>query len=417
MKPWLLHPIPHGQWFLVVTDNGRHFYYNQRTGKSYWQLSDVFDTGVVKDEFMQCLDFDQVSILMAKARGLSIGDQKSQVKGREGEKEYSEQKVGNAGTKSLPQVEPADGDDSVNEINVEIPDDAFDAFHAKSNLEEAESPPHVQQDTESLVRDFLHDEGIKTKPTLLDEYGSDLDGDSSEASGHSSDSENSLHLDLTVRELAGDTEKFVEMLADYANKINKMDPWFLVSEDLAKDFAQDARFFSVTDDRLREHLYDEWVQRLLANTETENSPRPTQTQAFFNLLLKHKKAIKASPYLEFLLNYPEVASPSIEPKKQENLFRQFKVMLLDQEEYEKKHKRSPNYNSAINLKKQRLEQFLRESRVVKKPVDTTSITGTEFEKWIILCHKAEIPEKIRNSPYNFVVGDEKRWEVYQLWAK
>lgn len=391
MEPWLLHPF-YGQWFVVVTDNARHFYYNQETNKSYWQLSDVFeDTAVNKDEFLKCLDFDRVALLMAKVRGLKVDDGAPVAT----TSNTIPEKVENETTSEIFHEEIA------NEINKDSDNEGNEDWETESASSQKD-----QETTEAMVRGFLQDEGLAAKPNLLEGYSSDSDSDTSQL--------DALDLDLNVP--VADGEQFLEMLSSLSDKIDKMDPWFLVKEELAGEFAQDSRYFSVTDEGQRERLYNEWVQENVLETEpTEESSHPSQAQSFFNLLLQHKKAIKKSHYQEFLLEHPEVKNLQLPPKLMESLFRQFKVMLLDQEEYERATEKKPDYNPATNLKRERLLRFLHESKFEPATVTLQDITGTDFEKWISLCKIANVPERIYDSPYNFVVGDEKRWEVYKQW--
>lgn len=400
MEPWLLHPIPYGQWFLVVTDNAKHFYYNQETNKSYWQLSDVFeDTTISKDEFLKCLNFDQVAVLMAKIRGLKVDD---------GPKANKSRAVNKSPETNL----PSQGENHNESVNEEVITQSNKESDNESNEDwesGSSSSQNDQESTEALVRGFLQEEGIAAKPSLLEGYGSEDDSDS--------DSEELDTLDLDLNLPVADREQFLEMLSSLGDKIDKMDPWFLVKEELAGDFAQDSRYFSVTDENQREQLYNEWVQENVSENEpTEDSSYPSQAQSFFSLLLQHKKAIKKLHYQEFLLEHPELTDLHLPSKLMESLFRQFKVMLLDQEEYERTTKKKPEYDPATNLKRERLLRFLQDSKFEPAAINLQDITGTtDFEKWISLCKLANIPERIYDSPYNFVVGDEKRWEVYQLW--
>lgn len=403
MEPWLLHPIPYGQWFLVVTDNARHFYYNQESNKSYWQLSDVFeDTTVNKDEFLKCLDFDQVAVLMAKVRGLKMDDR-------------TEPKNVLKASIKTPETDDLNQDENTNEsvddeaIMVKSSKDSDSESNEEDWTSESVSSQKDQESTEAMLRGFLQEEGIAAKPNLLEGYSSDSDSDSDDSQL------DTLDLDLNVP--VADREQFLEMLSSLGDTIDKMDPWFLVKEELAGEFAQDSRYFSVTVEKQREQLYNEWVQENVSENEpTGESSNPSQAQSLFNFLLQHKKAIKKSHYQEFLLEHAELADLQLPPKLKESLFRQFKVMLLDQEEYERSAKKKQDYDPATNLKRERLQRFLQDSKFEPATVDLQDITGTtDFEKWVSLCKIANVPERIHDSPYNFVVGDEKRWEVYKQW--
>lgn len=407
MEPWLVHPIPYGLWFLVVCDNTRHFYYNKETQKSYWQLSEVFELKEVdRNAFLGSLDLDQVGLLMARMRGLKIEEDKKGENKKKGTTGAMENEV--EATEPAVRQSNNEQDDETQQIDNEGENDSSDSSSSTSDSE-------TETNHEAVLQSFLEDEGL-AKSKLMTGYSSELDDTENEGNGEDKDeADDELALDLSVKDTEGDHIQFFDMLSSFSNKIDIMSPWFLVEEELAGEFAQDPRYFSV-DTTERESAFNAWVEQQPKQASKVATQPPSDAQAFFKLLMPHKKLIKKSHYHEFLLKHPEVKQLDLPSKLMENLFRQFKITMVDQEEYERSAKQKPNHNPGINLKRQRLEQYLRESKHKPTGTNIDSITeATDFEKWVTLCHVAKIHEKIYNSPLNFVVGDEKRLDIYKQW--
>jgi hypothetical protein len=97
----------------------------------------------------------------------------------------------------------------------------------------------------------------------------------------------------------------------------------------------------------------------------------------------------------------------------EEIYKNFKKYLNDFAAYEKSTKKSPNYDSTINLKKTRLQSFLKENQPSISKIEFSTIpSASDKENWINLANTFDFPETLIEHFDNFIVGDEKRLQCY-----
>lgn len=243
------------------------------------------------------------------------------------------------------------------------------------------------------------------------------------------ETENNLGLDLSLSEDEIDTTKdFLQLLDSYSDRISVYDPWFLIEEELLPELITKPEYYSIDDSSERERIFNQWckiqqdeAQETIADASVQQSEvYPTITQVYFRYLQNHKKELKKYFYSEFSTKFSneiDITFGEVLPKERESFYRQYKIMITDYAEYEKKMKKS-GLNDA-NLKKLQLIAFLNKNRNSlpnnAKREDVLQVensTEDAFSKWAKICNLYNIPTSIGNNVKNFIVGDEKRLQSY-----
>lgn len=461
--PLFHYKIPYDEWYIIVTSKGIHFYFNKTLRKSYWQLHDVFEDNpsIDKNNFINSINVEDVSILMSKVNGL---------KGLEG---YFFKSVSHVDIEPDKQVEE-------NESAHEEVEEVFENNTDSESEDEEQIHEYDHEGQEDFVRNLLLEEGYikeqepdtkgdasnglnlgysSSEDELEDEDAQENEGKESgtEKSIHENESDdlvdkdtsqdqnveldavdenstddenqNNLDLDLSISDDGGSTaDDFFNLLDCFKDRISIYDPWFLVEEELLSELITKPEYYSINDANEREKLFSQWCKiQQDENPESDGNaigadePYPTATQIYYRFLQDHKKELKKLFYAEFrseFANEFELSFHELLPKEQENLYRQYKIMITDYAEYEKKAKR--NNPSNVNLKKQKLDTFLNKCKDTFLPlkVSEEEIRQIEdsakdaFDKWAKLCNMYNIPLSVCNSVENFIVGDEKRLQSY-----
>ncbi|CAH2350807.1 hypothetical protein CLIB1423_02S05622 [[Candida] railenensis] len=281
----------------------------------------------------------------------------------------------------------------------------------------------------------------------------DGQGDNSEDLHSSTDVENDLDLDLSDDDLNGsgeDSSAFNSLLDSLESKISIYDPWFLVEEELLDDFIKDSRYYSV-ESTLREELFNSWVKSKADSVDIEEhgenineefqvkqvgSPSfPTSIQLYLKFLQENKDKTKQY-YVDFkreMRTEIENFSSLLSEAKCEGLFREYSLMLKEFRVYEKSEKKK-NPKLTVNLKKKSLLDFLEpllRQEYSKRKFNIDSDTGEDFVRkmevhihgdiedeakcyriWFLICNYYSIPKHIAESTKNYIVGPQKRVEVY-----
>lgn len=243
------------------------------------------------------------------------------------------------------------------------------------------------------------------------------------------ETQNNLGLDLSLSDDERDTtQDFLQLLDCYKDRISVYDPWFLVEEELLSEFITKPEYYSIHDSSERESIFNQWCkvqqdqpQNATAEVEVEKSKvYPTLTQMYFKYLQNHKKELKKYFYSQFSTKFADeidLTFGELPSKERESLYRQYKIMITDYADYEKKIKKS-GLND-INLKKLRLDNFLKKNcKTISNNAESEGILQVEdstedsFSKWAKLCNLYNIPTSIGNNVENFIVGDEKRLQSY-----
>lgn len=74
-SPLFVYLVPGTEWHVIVNDDAGHFYFNSDTRLSVWQLA---DTGVEPAHIAGKINFDELAVLFAKARGLRVKTRRSE---------------------------------------------------------------------------------------------------------------------------------------------------------------------------------------------------------------------------------------------------------------------------------------------------------------------------------------------------
>lgn len=457
------------EWHLVLTSKNRHFYFNSQLCKSYWQIQDIEEIDD-KDEFAKCIDYDYIGVLTAKLNGLKGLDNsyyfKSTEKSDENEKEEEASFEDNVD--AIEDEENSEKDDSeTNEQLVkEFLEDEGYIVPEEDVLKMEEAPSGVlqlgyssseEEDEESISKDKLITENKSlAENTSLEDADSANNSDSDTKNPNEgldlalSEDEDNGALDFDLGEegtLKSTKEEFKRLLDDYKDRISVYDPWFLVEEELAKEFAQRSEYYSIPDGAEKERIFDEWVALQQENSEMKpheeektgeitqivEGPYPSDIQLFYQFLQLYKSDIKKLFYKEFLafkgLEMEDyLAEKSINegvfrsPKTREQHYRIFKITLDDFSAYERGVKKAQSVPSGVNLKKKKIDEYLA-LQTVAKPLNSEAILRIRsseedyFTKWTRVCNEAEVSTSVAESPVNYIVGDEKRFEAYCEWAE
>lgn len=269
----------------------------------------------------------------------------------------------------------------------------------------------------------------------------------------SSDVENDLDLDLSDDDLSGSNEDlsaFASLLDSLEAKISIYDPWFLVEEELLDDFIKDLRYYSV-ESAAREELFNAWVKSKADSVDIESnsgnindefqvkqvgkSTFPTNTQLYLKFLQENKDKTKQY-YVDFkreMRTEIEDFNSLLSETKCEGLFREYSLMLKEFRVYEKSEKKK-NPKLTVNLKKKSLLDFLEpllRHEYSKNKFNIDNDTGEDFIRkmevhihgdtedeakcyriWFLICNYYSIPKHIAENTKNYIVGPQKRIDVY-----
>lgn len=443
------------------------------------------DLGIDVDALAAAIDFDAVAILMAKARGAVPRDKNARLSlhskphtnahlgsAPHHETQRSQSDLGDpesGHTKDNEEQHPDnDNDQDYNEYNEPLPDNHNDQDPDEHNEslpddhddqypdEHDESLPDDHDDQCPNDRDRDHEDSVplrSTPPLSQSQVDSNATGTLGAIQGYSSsDSEcedevacsgeiacpgNSPHSpilsecndEISDTELEKSHQEFKRLLTNFKSRISTYEPWFLVHEELMADFVQCPEYFAVTDEQVREQLFHDWCSDAQSHkSDLDNKqlpqPYPTSPILFFRFLQQHKEAVKRLFFGEFKLKFRDSLSAfeQLPRARMESCFRQYKIMITDFAAYEKRTKESPHYDLSVNLKRQKLIQFL-ESHLedlkhafekVSLPPLATSQDDDDFSKWIHLVNHANLAKSVVEHVTNFIVGDEKRYECYAL---
>lgn len=303
--PVLQYKIPYGEWYIVITTEGIHFYFNEEDRHSYWQLHDVFKAypSIKKDEFVRSINYDDVTLLIAKVNGLNISqyikhdhkeDQETDEKDKSAivDDEY-DSKVHNGenwerDTEQQPQLEHFEDEEDVNEYDKDEQEKFLKSFLEEEGLvkepEEAKSSNDTQklksialslgygssseEDVSEVDEDNEHsseqvDVGSIKQETSM-EYGEDRKV-VSETPASDGDAESDLGFDLEGLELeeldvTSKESEFFGLLDEFLDKFSVFDEWLLIEEELLLELVKHPAFYSVPDAEERKLLFERWCK-------------------------------------------------------------------------------------------------------------------------------------------------------------
>ncbi|CUM67682.1 uncharacterized protein PRCAT00005384001 [Priceomyces carsonii] len=417
--------VPYNEdWYIIITSESFHFYFNKQAKKSYWQLHDIFEDfkDIDKDSFLKSIDYEYISLLVARCNGL---------KGIDGY--YLKSKVSDvAKDKDLHPLN--DEDKSENE------DQTIDIKgHTASEVDETEKDGessdndgredysgHQEKESESDLREEHNSE---VSGGIIAGYSSDEDGSDERliSDAHGSEEENDLNLLISDEDqgnldlaLSDDEEadqkkqEFFSLLELFKDRISIFDTWELIEEDNIDDFVKHPEFFNVSETKQRANFFNEWCKSQQITNQESPDIFPTDVVLYLRILQLQKNDVRKLFFKEFSDKYSSLLAPiQLSHNELEKFFRTFKVMILDFSKYERERKKSSNYDSSMNLKKQKLDEFLLEnSDKFRNSTIIEASSSSAFENWVNLANKMKISKEIIENPINFIVGDDKRFQSY-----
>ncbi|EMG49128.1 hypothetical protein G210_0177 [Candida maltosa Xu316] len=230
MKPLFTYQVPESSWYIVITDNSKHFYFNNEDKSSHWQLSDLqVEYGLDIPRFVDSINFDEIGLLMAKSRGVSFKKKEE-----------------------VPKELPIDNTPKEEEIVIE-------------NIQQQEEPVQPKQKPKSILQGYSSSEEEESE----DEHDINIDELTSQAIAEyqkpdepasESEEEDNESLDLSVDEESTNTaeQDFINLLGRFSNKISIYDPWDLIEEELINEFSQNPEFFAISSKQERESIFQKW---------------------------------------------------------------------------------------------------------------------------------------------------------------
>lgn len=402
----------HDHWHVIITSTSKHFYFNSAVKKSLWQLADIQQQyqDLPWTRFVACINFDQLAILFAKARGLKGLDESHYYREnqtREKNKESLDKEVNKDNDVKKPaQPEPSNPSEVEHESQLELEVD-FEAQNA-------------------FIADLLKEEGyIKPQEKVILGYSSSEEesegeddgdeGDEGDEADEGEDLSNGLDLSLPDDTSLPTKSEFFDVLNQLKPKISIYEPWSMVEEELISELALFPAFYAI-DGSQRELIFDEWCAQqedTLPNEPELAQKYPTPTIVLYKLFQEYKRDIKLLYYQQFFNQHiQEFNEIDLSNKEKEKLYAKFKTMLSDFSKFERAAKKEKLYDSSVNLKKLRLQQFLSEHKEWDKKGQVEK-KDHSFDTWIAILNDCNVPEHIAESNINFIVGDDKRLECYE----
>lgn len=403
------------QWYVIVTDKGKHFYFNKALKKSSWSIIElVRDYQVNKDEFVHGINFDEVALLMGKVNGLAVDEEKkaaeaeakeeNEVEQVEEEEEEEEKEEEEEEVDQLDLVKKLLKEEGFMNEKKEEPK-GLSLGYSSSEEEENDAKEESHSDQESINQgldlSISDDEDINKEEPVSDEE----------------DINKGLDLSVSDEE---DGNSFFQLLDKYKDQISLSDPWFIVQDELITEFIKNPEYYSI-DDNLKESLYEKWVRSQENPQSTTSGPKtsakPTLIQSYYHFLQDFKNELKNLYFNDFKQNFKNEFKNFTQDKDEsqsfyENHYRLFKLNINDHSNLEKSLKKQKKLPKDINFKKQRLTEFLNSNLSSKETSNLNLVSSNDFDQWIHLCNQLHLPLNVTQDPLNFIVGDEKRLQCY-----
>lgn len=403
MQPLFTYNIPLTLWYIVVTDTSNHFYFNNDDKCSYWQLYDLQEQyGIDISKFVESINFDELSVLMAKSRGVNI-----QIKEEEEEEELSklvdtkEEEIIIENVQSTPAVSSP----SPPQQQQEKPQGILTGYSSSEDDEEEEEKEEIP-----INLDEITEKAIAQYKSQEDEQLSDDEDDN-----------NSLDLSLDDNDSSNSIKQdFMNLLNQFSGKFSVYDSWDLIEEELIEEFVKYPEFLAILSKQEREKIFQKWCSQQEEEDEDGESNKdvvteentgifPTPKIKFLEFLQDFKLDIKDSFYQSFYAtNYIKINEVDLLPSIKESIFRNYKLMLNDFTKFAKNYKKQ-NKNSNQNVKVMKLNEFLKGKLSGSFTINDNL---SPFDNWINLLNENGISAEIAENEINFLVGDEKRLNSY-----
>ncbi|KAI5952564.1 hypothetical protein KGF54_003431 [Candida jiufengensis] len=421
MKPHLIYQIPDSSWYIVITNTSKHFYFNNKDGNSFWQLSNIeefYKSTIDINNLVSKINFDEVSLLFAKSKGLKVEllEEPEVVTDEIDVQEEDENLDNNQGDEEF--VYENDNI-SIKPVTEEVPKQKNSGILAGYSSSEEEDEEEDEVDEPDKSKEYTNNyEDIVSK--VLDQQ---------QVEEESSDNESNNSLDLSLEkeeETVDSTTQFKELLNRYSSQIDYFDPWNLVEEKLSSEFIKSPSYHVIGSTKIKEEIFKQWLyERTDVELEKYNDenleeykqitfenlslpPKLTYLSLFQNSKDDVKSMLWPNYYSKY---YKKINSIKLTKSKKEEIFRDFKNFIIDFANSEKQYKKS-NPDFKENYKIFKLNEFLNNQNIRRSVDYKIDSKHTLFENWLCLMHYNNISSKIAKNNINFVVGDEKRLNSY-----
>lgn len=410
MQPLFTYNIPLTSWYIVVTDTSNHFYFNNDDKCSYWQLYDLqeqYDIDIPK--FVESINYDELSVLMAKSRGVNIElkDEKEEVLSKSVGMKEDEIIIENV--QSTPVVSsPPQQQEKAQAILAGYSSSEDDEEEEEEKKKDKDDYDEDGEDEIPINIDEITEKAIAQYKSQEDEQLSDDEDDN-----------NSLDLSLDDNDSSNSIKQdFMNLLNQFSGKFSIYDSWDLIEEELIEEFVKYPEFLAILSKQERENIFQKWCsQQEQEEGESNNDVVieentgifPTPKIKFLEFLQDFKLDIKDSFYQSFYAsNYIKINEFDLLPTIKESIFRNYKLMLNNFTKFAKNFKKQ-NKNSNQNVKVMKLNEFLK-GKLSGSFIINDNLS--HFDNWINLLNENDISAEIAENEINFLVGDEKRLNSY-----
>lgn len=410
MQPLFTYNIPLTSWYIVVTDTSNHFYFNNDDKCSYWQLYDLqeqYDIDIPK--FVESINYDELSVLMAKSRGVNIElkDEKEEVLSKSVGMKEDEIIIENV--QSTPVVSsPPQQQEKAQAILAGYSSSEDDEEEEEEKKKDKDDYDEDGEDEIPINIDEITEKAIAQYKSQEDEQLSDDEDDN-----------NSLDLSLDDNDSSNSIKQdFMNLLNQFSGKFSIYDSWDLIEEELIEEFVKYPEFLAILSKQERENIFQKWCsQQEQEEGESNNDVVieentgifPTPKIKFLEFLQDFKLDIKDSFYQSFYAsNYIKINEFDLLPTIKESIFRNYKIMLNNFTKFAKNFKKQ-NKNSNQNVKVMKLNEFLK-GKLSGSFIINDNLS--HFDNWINLLNENDISAESAENEINFLVGDEKRLNSY-----
>lgn len=149
-SPLFIYEVAGTPWHVIVTDDAGHFYFNSVTKLSVWQLGETGDLHLA-----ELINYDELAILFAKARGLKVGEKPERSEGHAGgnRKQYEGDQT---------QTEVGKVEDEIYEDEIEVGETEQRETNEKD--EDAQvSGKKLTQDAMELLRSVMAEHNVEVE--------------------------------------------------------------------------------------------------------------------------------------------------------------------------------------------------------------------------------------------------------------
>ncbi|EGW31407.1 uncharacterized protein SPAPADRAFT_51425 [Spathaspora passalidarum NRRL Y-27907] len=400
MTPQFVYKLPLQEWHLIITNTGHHFYFNEKTSKSYWQLSDIQALGIDVETFLNGVNFDELALLFAKARGLKIDE----VVENQEEIEWRSEEVEIVIERG--DVVSGEKEKEVRELNHEPESEQTQIIQGYSSSEE-DYEDEEEEKEENVSRPEQDLDIDQLAATAIEQY---------QHSDSETDSEASNDLDLSFDDNSS-SEDFISLLEQFKSKISPFEPWELIEERLISEFVKYPEFYTIDSKSKREEIFRQWSKQQEDEEEQDQEEEevvniyPTPTIEYLAFLQNFKSEIKNGFYQPFYSkHYKSINSFNLTPQQKETIFRNYKLMLSESSIAEREYKKANSKSG--NFKVMKLTEFLKQFNLSGGKVNYNS-DESFFTNWIDLLNVNQVDLEIAENQINFLVGDEKRFVSYK----